>query len=130
MARRDKRRPTDAELEILAVLWDLGPSTVRQVHEHIAGTREVGYSTILKFMQIMTEKGLVVRDEDVRPQVFRPSRTQRHTQKQMLGDLMERVFGGAPGPLVLQALSSRRLTDDERTLIREMLDEQDKEHAQ
>jgi predicted transcriptional regulator len=127
MARREQKRPTDAELEILGVLWELGPSTVRQVHEAIAATREVGYSTVLKFMQIMMDKGLLERDEDVRPQVYRPANTQRHTQKQMLGDLMERAFGGSPGPLVLQALSSRRPTAEERDRIRDLLDKMEQE---
>lgn len=122
-----KKKPTDAELEILGVLWELGPSTVRGVHEAIAERREVGYSTVLKFMQIMTEKGLLTRDESVRPQVYQPSKSQRHTQKQMLGDLMERAFGGAPGPLVLQALSSRRPTAEEREQIRSLLDRMEKE---
>ena len=99
-----------------------GPCTVRQVHGHLAEHRDVGQTTVLKLMQIMTEKGIVRRDESVRPQVFRSSRSESHTQRQLLSDLVEKAFSGSPGSLVMQTLSSRRTTVEERQLIRDMLD--------
>ena len=127
MTRREQKRPTDAELAILQVIWDLGPSTVREVHQAISETRETGYTTVLKLMQIMTDKGFVQRDEAVRPQVYRVSRTQRHTQRQLLTDLLDRAFSGSPGPMVLQALSSKKTTTQERKQIRELLDQLERE---
>ena len=127
MTRREQKRPTDAELAILQVIWDLGPSTVREVHQAISETRETGYTTVLKHMQIMTDKGFVQRDEAVRPQVYRVSRTQRHTQRQLLTDLLDRAFSGSPGPMVLQALSSKKTTTQERKQIRELLDQLERE---
>ena len=127
MARPTRPRPTDAELAILDMLWQLGPSTVRQVHEALTALRPTGYTTVLKLMQIMTEKDLLVRDESVRPQVYRPSRSQRQTQRQLLGDLVERAFQGSPGNLVLQALSSKKTTPEEREQIRELLERLEKE---
>ena len=123
MTREASKRPTDAELEILQVLWERGPSTVREVHEALSRERGAGYTTVLKFMQIMTDKGLVKRDTDVRPQVYRAARSRRQTQRQMTGDLLDRVFSGSPGSLVLQALSARKATPEERRRIREMLDQ-------
>ena len=115
-------RPTDAELGILAVLWSRGPSTVREVFREIGEQRDIGYSSVLKLMQIMTEKGLLKRDESVRPQIYTHVRTQKATQKHLVGDLLERAFAGAPGNLVLQALSSRPTSAEERDRIRELLD--------
>jgi predicted transcriptional regulator len=123
MTARDRKRPTDAELAILAVLWEHGPSTVRQVHEVLQAERPIGHTTVLKLMQIMVEKGLLERDEAVRPQVFSPLRSQHQTQRHLVGDLLERAFGGSPGHLVLQALSSRKTTAEEREQIRALLDE-------
>ena len=116
------KRPTVAELEILRALWRRGPSTVREVFRELGGQRQSGYTTILKLMQIMTEKGLVRRDETVRPQVYRAARTQKNTQRQLLRDLLNRAFGGSSGSLVLQALSTKKMTAEEREQIREMLD--------
>ena len=127
MSRRPNRRPTNGELEILRVLWDRGPSTVREVFRDVARDRDTGYTTILKLMQIMTDKGLVRRDESVRPQVYHPSRSQRHTQRQLLGDLLDRAFSGSPGNLVLQALSAKKTTPEERRQIRELLDQLERE---
>ena len=123
MSRRPHKRPTDAELEILRVIWGRGPSTVREVHAELQARRETGQTTVLKLMQIMTEKGLLTRDESVRPQVYRPARTQRQTQRQLTADLVERAFSGSPGSLVLQALSSKKTTPEERAQIRELLDD-------
>ena len=108
---RDKAttpRPTDAELAILRVLWDRGPSTVRQVHDALAATQKTGYTTVLKMLQIMIDKGLVVRDETERAHVYGPRLTEQRTQRQLLGDLVDRAFGGSWAKLVLQALSGRR----------------------
>lgn len=122
----DRRRPTEAEASILATLWERGPSTVRQVHEHLAspqeGRQEVGLTTVLKLMQIMTEKGLLVRDTSVRPQVFSPARDQAEVQSDMVGDLLDRVFGGSTENLVLRALATRPSSPEEIAAIRRHLD--------
>ena len=120
-------RPTDAELEILAVLWRNGPSTVREVLQEISRTRETGYTKVLKLMQIMNEKGSLLRDETVRPQVYRVARSERQTQRQLLRHLLDRAFGGSPGNLVVQALSSKKTTPEERRMIRELLDQHERE---
>ena len=117
------KRPTDAELEILRVLWARGPSTVRDVFRVLAARRDIGYTTALKFMQIMTDKGLLRRDESVRPQVYKVVRSEGHTQRQLLRHLLDRAFSGSPGNLVLQALSAKRTTAEERRQIRELLDQ-------
>ena len=122
MARIDHRRPTDAELEILQVLWERGSATVRDVFETLSERRDVGHTTVLKLMQIMTEKGILRRDEDVRPQVYSPSRPRLQTERQLVRDLADRLFAGSPGSLALQAISTKRLTQEERDRIRELLD--------
>ena len=100
-------RPTEAELEILRVLWEDGPSTVRQVNERLASaSREIGYTTTLKLMQIMAEKGLVTRDESDRTHVYTARASQNQTQRQLVSDLVDRAFGGSAAALVLQALSA------------------------
>jgi len=129
MARPEQPKPTDAELEILRVIWQRGPSTVRGVYDALAETREIGYTTVLKFMQIMTEKGLLTKDDTVRPQVYTPARSKRHTQRQLLGDLLERAFGGSAGSLAIQALSQRKATPEERKKIRELLDRLEEESS-
>ena len=116
-------RPTDAELAILRVLWDRGPSTVRQVHEALSASQNSGYTTVLKRLQIMTDKGLVVRDESERAHVYGTTLTEQRTQRQLLGDLVDRAFGGSSAKLVLQALSGRRATNEELRDIRALLDE-------
>ena len=121
MTPPNPRRPTDAELAILEILWQSGPATVRQVHQTLASIRGSGYTTALKLMQIMVEKGLLTRDESVRPQVYRPSRPQKSTQRQLLKDLVDRAFAGSPGNLVLQALATRKTTPEERREIRALL---------
>jgi predicted transcriptional regulator len=119
--------PTASELEILQVIWRRGPSTVREVYRDLAAGRDIGYSTVLKFMQIMTEKGTLVRDETVRPQVYRAARPQRQVQQGLLRDLVARAFGGSAASLALQALSDRRSTPDERQEIRDLLDTLDRQ---
>jgi predicted transcriptional regulator len=116
-------RPTDAELAILRVLWERGPATVRDVHEALQSTQASGYTTVLKLMQIMTDKGLVERDETQRAHVYRATSSQRSTQRQLLGDLVDRAFGGSPAKLVLQALAGRRTSPEELHEIRQLLDE-------
>ena len=98
MSKRAQKRPTDAELEILRVIWNRGPSTVREVFTELQPTRDTGYTTVLKFMQIMTDKGLLRRDESVRPQVYAPARSQHQTQRQLIGERLSRQ-PRAPGAL-------------------------------
>jgi BlaI family transcriptional regulator, penicillinase repressor len=124
MARRRGPRPTDAELGILRVLWRRGPSTVREVHETLSAARPAGYTTVLKLLQIMTEKGLVRRvRQEHRAHVYEAALAQDETQRQIVGDLLERVFDGSATQLVMQVLSSERASAEELSRIREMLDE-------
>jgi BlaI family transcriptional regulator, penicillinase repressor len=122
MQERETPRPTDAELAILSVLWLRGPSTVREVHDALSATQDTGYTTVLKLMQIMTDKGLVVRDESQRAHVYAARNSEQRTQRQLLGDLVQRAFGGSPAKLVMQALSSARASADELVAIRQLLD--------
>src|SRR5262245_26211426 len=115
-------RPTPAELEILRLLWELGPRTVRELHQHLDRERPTGYTTVLKLLQIMTEKGLVARDERERAHVYSATATAQHTQRQLVRDLVDRAFGGSAGTLVMQALSARSASREELTRIRELLD--------
>ena len=122
MADKSLPRPTDAELAILSVLWERGPSTVRDVHDALSDTQATGYTTVLKLMQIMTEKGLVVRDESQRAHIYEARSSEQKTQRQLLTDLVERAFGGSPAKLVMQALSDRRTSSDDLNAIRDLLD--------
>jgi predicted transcriptional regulator len=114
-------RPTDAELAILRVLWEQGPATVRAVHEVLAEARETGYTTTLKLMQIMADKGLVTRDESARTHVYAARLTRDQTQRQLVTDLVDRAFGGSAAALVLQALSDHPATPDELKKIRKLI---------
>jgi predicted transcriptional regulator len=116
-------RPTDAELEILRVLWRLGPSTVRQVHETLATGRQTAYTTTLKMLQIMTEKGLVARDESSRSHLYHATRTEEHTQRQLVNDLLNRAFGGSAAKLVMQALAGRKASAEELEEIRTVIEQ-------
>jgi len=116
-------RPTDAELAILRVLWERGPSTVRDVLEVLERQRAMGYTTVLKLLQIMADKGLVLRDTSERTHVYRARLTEQHTQRQLVGDLLERAFDGSAARLVMQALAARRATPDELDEIRRLLDQ-------
>ena len=117
-------KPTEAELEILTVLWSLGaPATVREVFNEISRRRTAQYSTILKFLQIMAEKGLVTRDERERAHVYTAAKPREWTQKQLAGDLMQRAFSGSAKALLLGALSSRKASSKELEELRNLLDE-------
>lgn len=116
-------RPTDAELDILNVLWEQGASTVRDVHSTLSVARDVGYTTVLKLLQIMTDKGLVVRDESQRSHVYKAKQREATTQKQLVRDLVQRAFGGSTEKLVMQALSSKKASVEELAEIRRMLDD-------
>jgi predicted transcriptional regulator len=150
MARKKSPGPTDRELAILGVLWEKGSGTVREVHEALDQDAQTGYTTTLKLMQIMVEKGLLVREDDGRQRVagilpairgrdaldtkdtpassrrghvYRPALSEERTQKDLLGDLLDRVFAGSAAKLVLRALSARKVPPKELKRIREMLDE-------
>jgi predicted transcriptional regulator len=116
-------RPTDAELAILRVLWNRGPSTVRQVFEVLSEERDLGYTTALKMLQIMAEKGLVQRDASGRVHIFSASQTQSQTQRSLLDDLLDKAFGGSSLSLVMQALATRKASRKELSEIRELLDQ-------
>ena len=123
----DPPRPTDAELEILTVLWSIGPATVRDVHNVIAERRPAQYSTVLKFMQIMAEKGLLLRDEKQRAHIYQPARPREWTQRQLAGHLLERAFNGSAKALLLGALSARKASKQELAELRQLVDEYRKE---
>ena len=127
--RNNGRKPTDSEMKILSVIWEHGPKTVREVYDLISQKETIGYTTVLKFMQIMTEKGLLERDASVRPQIFSASQPQQLTQRMMLRDLVDRAFAGSPGNLALQALSTRKSTPKELREIRTLLDKLETESA-
>jgi predicted transcriptional regulator len=114
-------KPTEAELSILRVLWDQGPLSVREVRQILNAAKPTGYTTVLKMLQIMTEKGLVARDESVRPQIYRAKYSQERTQRQLLADLLDRAFGGSVHTLVLQALSHKKSTPRELDEIKKLL---------
>jgi predicted transcriptional regulator len=114
-------RPTDAELAILRVLWRRGPSTVKEVHKVLDATKKTGYTTVLKFMQIMAEKGLVSRDESSFAHVYQARIPQARTQQTLVADLLERAFEGSTSRLLLQALATKKATRDELAEIRRIL---------
>ena len=117
-----RRSPTPAELEILRVLWQSGPCSVREVRNTLNRSRPIGYTTVLKTMQVMTEKGLVERDETRRPQIYRARYSQDCTQKQFVGDLIERVYGGSVKALVMHAVGTRRPSREDLDAIEKLLD--------
>ena len=123
MARRAMPRPTDAELAILRVLWESGPSTVRAVCESLNRRRPTGYTTVLKLMQIMLDKGLLARDEQHQSHVYRTAKDERQTQKLLLRDLLERAFGGSTRKLILGALSAKRASAEDLAAVRSLLDQ-------
>lgn len=123
VARPASPRPTDAELAILRLLWERGPSTVRDIHALLNEQRPVGYTTVLKAMQIMNEKRLLVRDERQRTHVYRPAESGENTQRKLVGDLLDRAFGGSARALIQQALSARRTSPQELAEIRKLIDD-------
>ncbi len=120
-------RPTDAELEILTALWSTGPATVRQVYELVNQRRPAQYSTILKFMQIMADKGLVLRNETQRAHIYEAARPREWTQQQLAGHLLERAFNGSAKALLMGALSAKKTTKAELAEIRKLVNEYAKE---
>jgi predicted transcriptional regulator len=117
------QKPTDAELAILHVLWDLGPATVRQVHDALSRQRDLGYTTVLKLMQIMSEKGLVARDQSQRSHIYRAKKPREQTQAQLVGDLLNKAFGGSAARLVMSALAHKPASRQELKEIKRLLDE-------
>jgi BlaI family transcriptional regulator, penicillinase repressor len=120
-------RPTDAELEILTVLWSTGPATVRQVYECLSERRPAQYSTTLKFMQIMADKGLLIRNETQRAHIYRAARPREWTQQQLAGHLLNRAFSGSAKALLIGALSAKKTTKSDLAELRKLLDEYAKE---
>ena len=115
-------KPTESELEILQVLWKKGLATVREVHEDLAALKDAGYTTTLKLMQIMHEKGLVKRDDSMRTHVYQAAVSKEKTQKHLLGKMIDSLFGGSSTQLVIQALGEHKATEEELEKIQEMLD--------
>jgi len=123
MAQSVMRRPTDAELGILNVLWERGSCTVREVHEALGSDNTTRYTTTLKLMQIMTEKGLVQRDESQRAHLYRAALPKERTRRRLAADMMKRAFGGSAEKLVLHALQSKKVSGKEIAQIRKLLDQ-------
>ena len=123
MGTGDSPRPTDAELAILNVLWAQGACTVRDVHEQLSQVRDMGYTTVLKLMQIMFDKGLVTRDDSQRSHVYKARQKEQTTQRMLVTDLLTRAFGGSTEKLVMQALAAKKASKDELAEIRRLLDE-------
>lgn len=122
MSRKPLPRPTQAELELLRVLWQRGPSTVREIHDSLRDQKETGYTTTLKILQKMADKGLVDRDESKRSHVYRAVSRADETQRQLVRDLLRRAFGGSPAKLVVQALSEETVSAEELAEIRQLLE--------
>ena len=123
MAKRRSAGPTGAELEILTILWTSGPSTVRNVHRALDEIRPTGYTTALKHLQNMHDKGLVTKDESRRPQVYRARLTRGRAQRGLVGDLLDRLFAGSPRRMVMQALTAKPTTPEDLAEIRKLLDD-------
>ena len=122
MATQQTVRPTKLELSILKVLWESGPLSVREIQNILDAHKPTGYTTVLKMLQIMTEKGLVDRDETVRPQIYRARHSQEQTQRHLVRDLLDRAFGGSVKALVMQALASKKSSAKDLEAIEKLLD--------
>lgn len=122
MARQPSPQPTEVELQILRILWSRGPSIARDIHDSLQEFKQTTYSTTVKMLSVMLDKGLLKRDDDVRPQIYRPASPQQRTQKKMLGDLIEKVYDGSAAKLMMHALSSDKATPEEIAEIRKLLD--------
>ncbi len=116
-------KPTESELEILQVLWERGLASVREVHEELSKTKEAGYTTTLKLMQIMNEKGLVKRDDSIKTHIYQPAVSKEKTQKHLLGKMINTLFGGSTTELVIQALGNHKASADELEEIQKLLTE-------
>ena len=123
MKKQNLPKPTEGELELLQVMWERGPSTVREIHEALPGDRGVGYTTTLKVMQKMMLKGLVERDESMRSHVYAPVLQAEQTRRQLASDLVQKGFGGSAARLVVAALSAKKASKEELAEIRRLLDE-------
>jgi BlaI family transcriptional regulator, penicillinase repressor len=122
MGMEKQHKPTESELEILQVLWQHGPSTVRLVHEELSKVKEAGYTTTLKLMQIMAEKGMLEADKTSRSHIYRPLMEEEHTQQQLLGRFLDSTFRGSAMKMVMQALGNHTASKDEIDEIRNLLD--------
>lgn len=118
-------QPTEVELQILRILWELGPSVVRSIHQRLEAAKGTNYSTTVKMLSVMVEKGLLARDENKQPLVFRAVLTRERAGKKMVNDLIDKVFNGSSASLVLQALSTGKATPEELLEVRRLLDEMD-----
>src|SRR3954454_6893901 len=127
MARPASTRPTEVELQILRILWELGPSPVREIHKRLEADKGTNYSTTVKMLAVMLEKGLVKRDERAQPHVYRAGISRESAGKRMLSELIEKVYEGSAMSLVLQALSSSRATKEQRDEVRRLLDQMEGE---
>lgn len=123
MARHRTPHPTDVELQILAVLWQRGPSTVRQVHHALTAARDTGYSTTLKMMQVMRDKGLLVRDDSVRPQLYSAAQNREQTQLHLINDLVHKAFRGSAKELLMRILSTNRVAREELAEMQRLVNE-------
>jgi BlaI family penicillinase repressor len=123
MTQTQPGKPTPTELDILRILWERGPSSVREVHEILSKARPIGYTGVLKFLQIMTAKGSVRRDESARAHIYEARQPEANTKGQLVGDLIQRAFGGSASQLVMHALSGKRASQTEIDEIRRILDD-------
>ena len=122
MATTKTIKPTESELEILQILWKKGNASVREVHEELLATKEAGYTTTLKLMQIMHEKGLVKRDDSIKTHIYQAAVSKEKTQKHLLNKMINTLFGGSPGELVMQALGNHKASAEELEEIQKILD--------
>ena len=113
--------PSEREIDILKILWEKGEASVREVHESLAATKDVGYTTTLKLMQIMNEKGLVKRDDSIKTHIYQAAVSREKTQKHLLGKMIDGLFGGSPTQLVLQALGNHKASEEELNQIQQVL---------
>lgn len=122
MKPREKITPTEAELEILSVLWEKNPASVREINNQLNEQKEVGYTTTLKLLQIMFKKGLVLRNAESRTHLYSPAIPKMHTQKKLVGDLLDKAFKGSAANLVMQVLGNHKASKEELNEIRELID--------
>lgn len=122
MPRRSSPQPTEVEMQILGILWELGPSPVRDIHRRLEAAKGTSYSTTVKMLAVMLDKGLVTRDEDAQPHIYKAALTRDGAGKRLVRDLIDKVYNGSAHSLVLQALSTKRATQEERDEIRRLLD--------